>query len=90
MAKIANVFGRLEAFSISVFLHVTGYIQMADFDNVKTFASAQIFYAAGSTGQQILQQIFIADMSDLLNRTLFSGLPDIAFLVAVGVGPLIA
>lgn len=90
MAKIANVFGRLEAFSISVFLYVIGYIQMAGSNNVKTFASAQIFYAAGSTGLQILQQIFIADTSDLLNRALFSSLPDIPFLITVWVGPPIA
>lgn len=90
MAKVANVFGRLEAFTFSVFLYVIGYIQMAGSNNVKTFASAQIFYAAGSTGLQILQQIFIADTSDLLNRALFSSLPDIPFLITVWVGPPIA
>ena len=43
MAKLANVFGRLEAFSISVFLYVIGYIQMAGSNNVETFASAYVF-----------------------------------------------
>lgn len=86
MAKIANVFGRLEAFSLSVFLYTLGYIQMAGSNNVKTFASAQIFYSAGGTGLQILQQVFIADTSDLLNRALFSSLPDIPFLITVWVG----
>ena len=90
MAKVANVFGRLEAFSLSVFLYVIGYIQMAASNNVKTFASAQIFYSAGNTGLQILQQIFIADTSDLLNRALFSSLPDIPFLITVWAGPPIA
>ncbi|CAF9933023.1 hypothetical protein IMSHALPRED_009041 [Imshaugia aleurites] len=90
MAKIANVFGRLEAFSISVFLYVIGYIQMAGSNNVKTFASAQIFYSAGSTGLQILIQIFVADTSDLLNRALFSSLPDVPFLITVWAGPPIA
>ncbi|KAL9104977.1 MAG: hypothetical protein Q9163_000149 [Psora crenata] len=90
MAKIANVFGRLEAFTFSVFLYVVGYIQMAASNNVETFASAQIFYSAGATGLQILQQIFIADTSDLLNRALFSSLPDIPFLITIWVGPPIA
>ena len=90
MAKIANVFGRLEAFSFSIFLYVIGYIQQAGSSNVQTFASAQIFYSAGSTGLQILQQIFIADTSDLLNRALFSSLPDIPFLVTVWIGAPIA
>ncbi|KAL8937589.1 MAG: hypothetical protein Q9211_003606 [Gyalolechia sp. 1 TL-2023] len=90
MAKIANAFGRLEAFSISVFLYVIGYIQMALSNNVRTFASAQIFYSAGNTGLQILQQIFIADTSDLLNRALWSSLPDIPFLITVWAGAPIA
>ena len=90
MAKVADVFGRLEAFSIAVFLYVLGYIQMAGSQNVQTYAAAQIFYSAGSTGLQILQQIFIADTSDLLNRALFSNLPDVPFLVTVWAGPPIA
>lgn len=90
IAKVANVFGRLEAFALSIFIYVIGYIQMAASNNVKTFASAQIFYSAGSTGLQILVQIFIADTSDLLNRALFSSLPDVPFLFTVWAGPAIA
>ncbi|KAI9706769.1 MAG: hypothetical protein M1820_004739 [Bogoriella megaspora] len=90
MSKIADVFGRFEAFSISVFIYVIGYIQQAASNNVKTYAAAQIFYSAGSTGLQILQQVFIADTSDLLNRALFSTIPDIPFLITVWVGPPVA
>ena len=90
MAKISDVMGRLEAFAFSIFLFVIGYIQMAASNNVETFASAQIFYSAGSTGVQILQQIFIADTTNLLNRALFSSLPDTPFLATVWIGPLIA
>jgi hypothetical protein len=89
MAKVADVFGRLEAFSFSIFLYVIGYIQMAASKNVQTYASAQIFYSAGNTGLQILQQVFIADTSDLLNRALWSTLPDLPFLVTVWVGSII-
>lgn len=90
MSKIADVFGRLEAFSLSVFLFVLGYIQQAASDSVKTYAAAQIFYAAGSTGLQILIQIFIADTSDLLNRALCTTLPDVPFLINVWIGPILA
>ncbi|KAG0639083.1 major facilitator superfamily domain-containing protein [Tuber brumale] len=90
MAKIADVFGRTEAFAISMLLYILGYIQMAASKNISTYASAQIFYAAGSTGLRILQQIFIADTSDLLNRALLSSLPDTPFLITVWVGPEIA
>ncbi|KAK5654087.1 hypothetical protein OQA88_7518 [Cercophora sp. LCS_1] len=90
MAKIADVFGRLEAFCISVGFLVLGYVQMAASRNVETYASAQIFYSAGGTGLQILQQVFIADTSDFLNRALLSSLPDSPFLVTVWIGPAIA
>ncbi|KAL4927378.1 siderochrome-iron transporter MirC [Aspergillus undulatus] len=90
MAKIADVFGRFEAFCISILIYVLGYIQMAASSNVQTYASAQIFYAAGSTGLQILQQVFIADSSSLLNRALLALLPELPFLVTVWIGPTIA
>ncbi|KAI0971843.1 siderophore iron transporter mirC [Xylaria arbuscula] len=89
MAKIADVFGRLEAFIICIVLYVLGYIQMAASANVQTFAAAQIFYSAGSTGLQILQQVFIADTSDMPNRALFSSLPDTPFLVTTWIGSII-
>lgn len=90
MAKIADVFGRFEAFCLSILIYVLGYIQMAASTNVQTYASAQIFYAAGSTGLQILQQVFIADSSSLLNRALLALLPEMPFLVTVWIGPTIA
>ncbi|KAL4800018.1 major facilitator superfamily domain-containing protein [Aspergillus venezuelensis] len=90
MAKIADVFGRFEAFCIGILIYVLGYIQMAASTNVQTYASAQIFYSAGSTGLQILQQVFIADSSSLLNRALLALLPELPFLVTVWIGPTIA
>lgn len=63
---------------------------MAASTNVQTYASAQIFYSAGSTGLQILQQVFIADSSDLLNRAFLALLPEFPFLVTVWLGPTIA
>lgn len=90
MAKVADVFGRFEAFCLSIVIYVIGYIQMAASNNVQTYASAQIFYSAGSTGLQILQQVFIADSSDLLNRAMFAMLPELPFLATVWLGPTIA
>lgn len=90
MSKIANTFGRLEAYCFAVLLYLCGYIQMAASGNFATFASAQIFYAAGSQGLQMLQQIFIADTSNLMTRALFSSLPDTPFLFTTWVGAPIA
>ncbi|TID15356.1 cell division control protein 42 [Venturia nashicola] len=90
MSKVADVFGRLESFSLAIFLFTIGYIQQAASNNVRTFASAQIFYSAGSQGLQILQQVFAADTTDLLNRALFSTIFDIPFLWTVWAGAPIA
>jgi MFS family permease len=90
MAKVADVFGRFEAFCVSILIYILGYVQMAASTNVQTYASAQIFYSAGSTGLQILQQVFIADSSDLLNRAFLALLPEFPFLVTVWLGPTIA
>ncbi|KAK1148336.1 hypothetical protein N8T08_010146 [Aspergillus melleus] len=90
MAKVADVFGRFEAFCVCILIYVLGYIQMAASNNVQAYASAQIFYAAGSTGLQILQQVFIADSSSLLNRAFLALLPEFPFLVTVWIGPMIA
>jgi len=90
MSKIADVFGRFEAFSLSVFIYSIGYVQQAAANSVETYAAAQIFYSAGQTGLQILVQIFIADTSDLLNRALVVTLPDVPFLINVWIGPPLA
>jgi MFS family permease len=90
MSKIADVFGRFEAFGLSVLFCIFGFIQQAASNSVETYAAAQIFYSAGQTGLQILIQIFIADTSDLVNRALCSTIPDIPFLANVWLGPALA
>jgi MFS family permease len=89
MAKIANVFGRLPAFCISISLLVLGYAQMASSKNVQTFAAAQVFYSAGGTGLQILNQVFVADTSSLENRAILSVLPCVPFMINVWIGGII-
>lgn len=90
MSKIADVFGRFEAFTLSVFIYVIGYVQQAASTNVETYAAAQIFYSAGQTGLQILIQIFIADTSDLVNRALCATIPYTPYLINVWVGAPLA
>ena len=90
MGKIADVFGRLESFTITIFLYTLGYIQQAASNNVQTYAGAQIFWAAGFNGLQVLQQIFVADTTDLLNRALFSTIFDLPFLWTTWAGPELA
>lgn len=87
MGKIADVFGRLESFSVSILFYTLGYIQQAASKNVQTYAGAQVFWAAGFNGLQVLQQIFVADTTDLLNRALYSTIFDLPFLWTTFAGP---
>ena len=88
-AIIANVFGRLHAYCLSITLLTLGYAQMASSKNVQTFAAAQVFYSAGSTGLQILNQIFVADTTSLENRAILSVLPCVPFMINVWIGGVI-
>lgn len=90
MSKIADVFGRFEAFTLSVLIYTVGYVQQAASRNVETYAAAQVFYSAGQTGLQILIQIFIADTSDLVNRALCATLPYTPYLINVWLGAPLA
>ncbi|KAI5285472.1 hypothetical protein KEM52_002429, partial [Ascosphaera acerosa] len=68
IAKVADVFGRLEAFALSIAFYVAGYGVMSAARGLAAYAAAQILYSVGATGVQILSQVFIADSSGLLNR----------------------
>ena len=70
--------------------YILGYIQMAASKNIRSYAAGQIFYSAGITGLEVLQQIFIADTSDLLNRTLLATLTNVPFLATIWIGPPLA
>lgn len=87
VAKIAEVFGRLEALIILMILYAIGFICMSQADSVKVFAASQIFYMAGFTGTLMLIQLIVADTSSLVNRTLVSIMPSLPFLWTVWAGP---
>jgi MFS family permease len=90
LSKVSDVFGRFESFAFAIFVYTVGYIQYAASNNVKTYAAAGIFYAAGSQGLQMLQQVFVADTTDLRNRAIFSVVFELPFLWTVWAGPPLA
>ncbi|PNS18887.1 hypothetical protein CAC42_5426 [Sphaceloma murrayae] len=90
ISKVADVFGRLEAFALSMLFYIIGYVMQAAAEDAAAFIVATAFYATGQTGVQILSQIVIADISDLLDRTILSSFLDVPFLLSVWIGPVIA
>lgn len=76
LAKIADLLGRGEGFTIAVILYTLAYVLYASCTNVETYVAGEIFFSIGKTGYRIFQQIFIADTTSLINRGLLSQLPN--------------
>ncbi|KAJ5952920.1 uncharacterized protein N7479_011333 [Penicillium vulpinum] len=76
VAKLGDVFGRAEMFIMSIVMSAVGYAIWAACTNIKEYIVAGIFDAIGSTGFALTQQIFVADTTSLLNRGIWSTLPD--------------
>ncbi|KAI5476706.1 MFS transporter, drug:H+ antiporter [Pseudohyphozyma bogoriensis] len=80
-AKITDVFGRAEAFAVTIALYVIGYIVIASCQNVNDYAGGAIIQYAGYGALQILLQILIADVTSLRWRSLVSSCVSIPFFV---------
>lgn len=76
LAKIADLLGRAEGFTLSMILYSLAYVLYASCQNVDTYVCAEIFFAIGRNGYRIFQLIFIADTSSLINRGILSQLPN--------------
>lgn len=76
LAKIADLLGRAEGFTLSMILYSLAYVLYASCQNVDTYVCSEIFFAIGRNGYRIFQLIFIADTSSLINRGILSQLPN--------------
>ncbi|KAL7940647.1 MFS general substrate transporter [Trichoderma barbatum] len=74
LARAANIWGLLEAYSLSIAAILIGFAIDAASQNIGGLAAGQIFYTIGQVGIQFLQQILIADITTLKNRAIFGSL----------------
>ena len=74
LVKIADVYGRFEAISVSIVAITIGFIVNASSKSMADLAVGQVFYTIGHVGLRFLQQIFTADNTTLENRSFFSSL----------------
>lgn len=90
MAKLSDFFGRAEGFAFGIIVYTLAYIMYAACHNVSTYIAAEFLYAIGRVGYRIFQQIFIADTTSLINRGLWSQLPDaVAAVPSLYIGSVI-
>ncbi|KAH7169319.1 major facilitator superfamily domain-containing protein [Fusarium sp. MPI-SDFR-AT-0072] len=76
MAKFSNVFGRAEGLTFSILFLVLSQVMYAACQNIETYIAGGIFESIGDTGYVIMQQVFIADTTSLINRGLWTSLPE--------------
>ncbi|CAK7232479.1 hypothetical protein SBRCBS47491_008285 [Sporothrix bragantina] len=76
LAQLSNVFGRAEAFVLAVLFLTLSMVLYAASQNIATYIASGIFDSIGDTGFTIMQQVFVADTTNLLNRGLWSSLPE--------------
>lgn len=87
IAKLADVFGRLEVLIAGIVAFILGYICIANSRHIATYFLSQILYSVGSNSCMLIIQLVIADTSSLHNRALLASLPTAPFLAAVWLGP---
>ncbi|PBK97679.1 MFS general substrate transporter [Armillaria gallica] len=89
-AKLSDVFGRTEGLALNVWFMVLGEIMKAASPNVQTWVAAGVFFTIGDVGFASLLNIFIADTTTLLNRGLWSTVPEtIASIPSLYIGSII-
>ncbi|OMP86129.1 Siderophore iron transporter mirB [Diplodia seriata] len=90
IAKIIDIWGRVEGFILMTVLCTIGLVMMAACENVETYAAAQVFYWVGYNGMGYVINVFLADMTSLRNRMILYGLNSTPFIANVFAGPAIA
>ncbi|KAL2676512.1 hypothetical protein Neosp_010272 [[Neocosmospora] mangrovei] len=76
LAKLADHFGRPQGFAGGALSMAIGSAMYAACQNVDTFLAGGIFDSFGDTWWNITQQIFVADVTSLVNRGLLFTLPE--------------
>lgn len=89
IAKFADVFGRAQAYALSVFFWVIGFIVIAVSQTTRDVAGGTVLYAIGNTGVQIMQQIVVADYISTKWRGASIGLLSIPYVVNFAIAPRI-
>ncbi|GJD03656.1 siderophore iron transporter mirB [Colletotrichum higginsianum] len=90
LAKILNIFGRMEGYMLAHLLCCFGLILMAVCSNVETYAAAQVFWAVGSGGIGYIHTVLISDTTSIRNRMIIYTLNSTAYIANAFAGPIVA
>ncbi|KXG51688.1 Major facilitator superfamily domain, general substrate transporter [Penicillium griseofulvum] len=90
LAKIIDIWGRVEGFLIMLLLVTIGLIMKATCTSMEMYTAAHTLYWVGHIGLTYVVDIMLADMTSLKNRMLMLGLNGTPGIASTFAGPEIA
>ncbi|KAF9892060.1 hypothetical protein FE257_002466 [Aspergillus nanangensis] len=90
LAKIIDVWGRVQGFICMVVIVVVGLVMKAACKNMETYVAAHTLYWVGHVNMMYVIDIMLADMTTLRNRMLMLGLMGTPNIASIFAGPKIA
>lgn len=90
IAKIIDIWGRMEGLALMMVLIVVGMIMKATCVNVEMYAAAHTLYWVGHLGLLYVIEIVLADITTLKNRMIMSGINSTPTIASTFAGPAIA
>ncbi|KAL4890283.1 major facilitator superfamily domain-containing protein [Aspergillus ambiguus] len=90
LAKIIDIWGRLQGFAFMVLLVIVGLIMKAACKNMETYVAAHTLYWVGHLNMMYCIDIMLADMTTLKNRMLVLGINGTPNIASIFAGPKIA
>lgn len=90
LAKIIDIWGRVEGFLFMLLIVVIGLIMKATCKNIETYVAAHTLYWVGHIGMMYVVDIMLADMTTLKNRMIMLGINGTPSIASTFAGPRIA
>ncbi|KFA69861.1 hypothetical protein S40285_08422 [Stachybotrys chlorohalonatus IBT 40285] len=90
LAKVIDIWGRVEGFVVMVTVCVVGMIMKATCRNVEQYVAAHVLYWTGHIGMLYVIEVMISDMTTLRNRMILFGINGTPRIASTFAGPAIA
>ncbi|KAL1889435.1 hypothetical protein Sste5346_008919 [Sporothrix stenoceras] len=84
-ARFADLFGRATGYALSILLFTIGVIIMAASQSIKDLGAGIVFFAIGSTGVSLCQDLVLADLVSARWRPTVGALMTVHFIINFGV-----
>lgn len=81
IAKLADMFGRVEIFVMAVLFYILGTVIETFAPNVQTFAAGALFYQIGYNCSLLVIEIIVADTTSMRTRMFFAYLPSAPYII---------